>query len=1655
MIKYYPGKLNIEDVFKVNLSNGLKNISDIKWYILSLIIGVDSRARDEALAKALRSLESGDIVTGRSMFRRGKAASVGGVKVCVHPQDVLCALFLCSSHLLQKILVSKLFMCKIAIPFVFKLESRLIFSFWPLHFIRVEGKYKNNRGIDGYLSDKELKSISFLKIGETEVSKSELINKVIKSRVLMESFYHRNCILGNNSRFISNGSIEFSLFLPSGKDSDAFDDIILFQNLRGNAIDQTKQVFLMNEISSFTVIFMNIQQLRNETNVRFLKEMHQTLGSSISEIVYIIESNDSTEEEFDTLTEVLDDIKTVSKKHIEIVDITDESRKTKNLSNVTEYIQNYLSVGLSKSKSTTLAEIERIFVKHDIETQQEDDVFKNAKTKAQDIFHYLKSQKAPLTTLWKQYSIFLKELNKERNASRKMEIINQMRHIRQQQYDVCSRFSTEQKLFINFLVGTDTKPNMLALCITHLKMLLEIESFRNVGIHQSKSEPVVFGIEHVIREISQIYECLQEIRPPLADTKFMHAVKFSQTAVAKMLVTGHPLEIMDGDACNIPMAWIENMFLGLKTEIGENTKILSLSLLGLQSSGKSTLLNAMFGLQLAVDAGQCTKGVFLQLVPLPVGQYPFDYILVIDTEGLRAPERKSISHEHDNKLATFVTGIGDVTVINIKGENTSEIGDILEIVVHAFLRLKQVSKNFQLQQSCIFVHQNVPNSLAKEKMLPGTLRLVKCLDDMTKDAANYEGIQNCDTFSDVIHFDSDKHVFHFPDLWCGTPPMCAVNSGYSENVESLKRNILLDISSRRSTYFTTQDIFERIKNLWSGILSEDFVYCYRNGIELKTVRKVEGKIFELKRKIESVSSRFLKIKVDLFLKKCKSEKDLERIKDKLKELLTQELEDHLKMIVNEWKTFVEKDDLKDIIMQWNEPNISKLTRAFKEVLNAGIENIEKKINKYRLEIRQKIILSTADRKHWEQYAASFVEPYTSFPMDVDITSCFEHIWRQSIEHYGLRQNIPKIEIERETKKVLWDYFETEATYLKKEFKAIEASPCRDQTKMISLDQIKENHITSKKTSSHTKEWAYQLTCNLCHAMEIVLDSRPVEKFDIDNVRTLFDTFELEFNNVNKRAHDHYSFNFTISFKAMLAVRVCNMAVRFYKNDEYEYEQKYGVKKKESELRKELLNHFRKLVTENMLQKLQSVPTMIQEMSPEQTMTDVDEGQQTPNVQKQHVVNTKDGNIKPCAEIKTSQEVGSHDERCAANMPIETEEAKMLYSRRTRLNTQHEGEQHAQAHLRHQSKIPTQVLQENWKQQDIDTAKQVARIIAECVTSNVKIWLPDKIVNIMLKKFMFVKHELIKCIMTHLAEQEDFNQYYSYIENTSAYVQEYIKTSTESIISSETLFFKELVAHRVSSTYDHILKVIKSTKSSPNNMHEFLKNLIDRTATESLRTTVDAFSMSCEDFTVVESIHVNDFLTLVEYLQIILKENKESCLQEIKNLQRGSSWNVINPYKVIFKQLWGCEEQCPFCNEPCQYTDRKHDERHSCLLHRPEGVQGWRFIDTCRLSIDICNVNMQSEDAFDCNLRSRRYKCHEHKQTEEQTWHPYREFRTYAPDWDIAPDPSLKNTEYWAWYLFTFRKKIEENYNVRFPILPTHWAHKSKCTKITAKFVRII
>ncbi|KAM9434352.1 LOW QUALITY PROTEIN: interferon-induced very large GTPase 1-like [Clarias gariepinus] len=230
---------------------------------------------------------------------------------------------------------------------------------------------------------------------------------------------------------------------------------------------------------------------------------------------------------------------------------------------------------------------------------------------------------------------------------------------------------------------------------------------------------------------------------------------------ADVMLFGYPLGLMDGNASHVPLIWVSAVLDELVKTLGEQ-KVFVLSVLGIQSSGKSTMLNTMFGLQFALSAGRCTRGAFMQLVKVSEmkTQLKFDYIVVVDTEDLRTLELagKTNTH-HDNKLATFVVGLRNLTLINISGENPAEMQDILQIVVQAFLRMKKV----RLNPRCMFVHQNVGDITAEEKTMKGRRHLQKKLDKMTKLAATEE---ECDAqcFSDLIEFDVQSDVRYFAQL---------------------------------------------------------------------------------------------------------------------------------------------------------------------------------------------------------------------------------------------------------------------------------------------------------------------------------------------------------------------------------------------------------------------------------------------------------------------------------------------------------------------------------------------------------------------------------------------------------------------------------------------------------------------------------------------------------------------------------------------------------------------------------------------------------------------------------------------------------------------------------------------------------------------------
>ncbi|KAK7120191.1 hypothetical protein R3I94_020260 [Phoxinus phoxinus] len=334
------------------------------------------------------------------------------------------------------------------------------------------------------------------------------------------------------------------------------------------------------------------------------------------------------------------------------------------------------------------------------------------------------------------------------------------------------------------------------------------------------------GVEHFIREMSQLYEAAVTLPE---DAPYRKQLERLPRLCAELLLDGFSLELVDGDSSNIPEKWLSGVFSELNTLVESKNKIMVVTVLGVQSSGKSTLLNTMFGVQFAVSSGRCTRGAFMQLIKVAddrQAELHCDYIVIIDTEGLKSPELAQLdnSHEHDNELATLVVGLSDVTIVNISMENSTEMKDILQIIVHAFLRMKEIGK----KHTCLFVHQNVSDVSAHDSNMRDRKFLLEQLDEMTQAAAKMENKLDFSKFTDVMNYDTKTGDHYIPGLWHGNPPMAPVSIGYSENVYALKKHIMEIFRCYKS--YNINEFLKWTKDLWTAVKREKFIFSFRNSL---------------------------------------------------------------------------------------------------------------------------------------------------------------------------------------------------------------------------------------------------------------------------------------------------------------------------------------------------------------------------------------------------------------------------------------------------------------------------------------------------------------------------------------------------------------------------------------------------------------------------------------------------------------------------------------------------------------------------------------------------------------------------------------------------------------------------------------------------------
>ncbi|XP_067303591.1 interferon-induced very large GTPase 1-like [Pseudorasbora parva] len=854
----------------------------------------------------------------------------------IHPMDVQMAVFHCADGFLKQLMVTKLSQCQYALPLLVPdpFTQQIECPLWTFRQINKSWKMRNTKSETISQIHPVYKAqtpmVSFFRFGSLSSSKSQLMNSVINER--HNTFFHRHCPGSSKTRVLMDGVVEIAWFCPSGKSTDKFTDCVAFCNLHGDAGDHEKQLQILTEMASVNVVLL--ESLNKQD--RSLEKLTNLYRNAKPLICLFAQDKSAV-------------IKTKKGKY-------KIGLKDRNHSEVSEELRKAVNMCLLESSSTFSL---KAVSKHFRVDEEEDDDCKRGREAAQQMMSLLEKKDLtelkdlflPHLKLWHQWSQKNKKLHRPDGDETEMDISRkqiEMKRIREQQHE--SDISEFMKLFIEE-INSHAKHE-----IVFLKWLrIFLDEYTSADLHalhhkaeQAELERIsenlqaaAFGLEHIMREIGQIYESCSAVKKNKKDQQFNFSLP---TFAAQIMISGFPLELMDGDAAHVPVIWISAVLDELINMLGDQ-RVFVLSVLGLQSSGKSTMLNAMFGLQFAVSAGRCTKGAFMQLVKVSdemKTKMNFDYILVVDTEGLRALQLAGRStRDHDNELATFVVGLANLTLINIFGENPAEMQDILQIVVQAFLRMKKI----RLNPRSVFVHQNVSDVTAGEKNMEGRRRLQKTLDEMTKLAAKDE-VCDAECFSDIIKFDVQKDVKYFTQLWEGSPPMAPPNPNYCENIQDLKKTIMSHAS--KSHEMRLKDLKERIKDLWKALLNEQFVFSFKNSLEISAYRKLETEYMKWS---WSLCSGMMETE-----NKLHNKMENEAINEVNETDLQNELKKTSDKVERSMSEFFEKDSDKDLLIQWKtsfEIKIKefqeKIGRETKRKLNEILQqrDLKKKIDSQR------------------------------------------------------------------------------------------------------------------------------------------------------------------------------------------------------------------------------------------------------------------------------------------------------------------------------------------------------------------------------------------------------------------------------------------------------------------------------------------------------------------------------------------------------------------------------------------------------------------------------------------------------------------------------------------------------------------------------------
>lgn len=607
----------------------------------------------------------------------------------INPLDLVAAVSMTTNSFLRQEITYRMVQCNFAVPLYLppvypeKKGTVLLGSF---RGVLGEWKSPSEKIIMKNMANSRMPFVSAMRLGDCSISKSRVLNRVLGGpHKLNECFVNSGMEGGELPRVLSDGLVEVCWNLPSGGNHDnVFPCPILVANLRGDAAICEKQTSLLCYTSAVLIVFCgsfgdNERELlaswRDNTSHMILidcsmsveedgREDHEKLKQKLVKDLELpdemmLYGGDGNEERIaDTLIDVLNHLI----PHLHLANLVGTSG-----------MANDLNINVDEDEMCRMAFSEVEEVLSGIEN---------------GVPEFLENQLPLQGAVWKQLCQLEKEEGRlyttQSLTEEKEELINQV---------LDYKLTTAMRAFLAAMCTHDMTRR--AFFLSWMRVKLEVMQLDELSfLRETDGEQIqehCIGLDHFLREMGLVYE--RYFRSPNSDLYDMFRLPY---VGAELLLYGVPLELYDGDASAFPFNWVYSVLYEVHKQLPQFSRMRVLTVLGFHNSKSAEVLSSLFGVNFPKCGRRHIKGAYMLLLSLPDKfrmEMDCEFLMLINTEGLNQQDaHQARSLVHDCELATFVSGLSDITLINLPDEVQGGTKVNLQIAINALLSTKDLER---------------------------------------------------------------------------------------------------------------------------------------------------------------------------------------------------------------------------------------------------------------------------------------------------------------------------------------------------------------------------------------------------------------------------------------------------------------------------------------------------------------------------------------------------------------------------------------------------------------------------------------------------------------------------------------------------------------------------------------------------------------------------------------------------------------------------------------------------------------------------------------------------------------------------------------------------------------------------------------------------